>query len=60
MGPRRRVVGSEKMPVDYKPAGYHTVTPHLVEEGAEQLIHFIAGVLDGVERAARAVQATSV
>lgn len=37
------------MPVNYKPAGYHTVTPYLVVNGAEQLIAFIVGVLDGTE-----------
>ncbi|GAC1637365.1 MAG: VOC family protein [Chloroflexota bacterium] len=37
------------MPVEYKPAQYHTVTPYLVVDGAEQIISFIVDVLDGTE-----------
>jgi uncharacterized glyoxalase superfamily protein PhnB len=37
------------MPVEYKPAKYHTVTPYLVVDGAERLITFISDVLDGTE-----------
>jgi uncharacterized glyoxalase superfamily protein PhnB len=37
------------MPVDYKPAEYHTVTPYLIVDGAERLITFISDVLDGTE-----------
>ena len=38
------------MPIDYKPAGYNTVTPYLVAEaGAEHLIAFIVDVLEGTE-----------
>jgi len=38
------------MPIDYKPAGYNTVTPYLVAEaGAERLIAFIVDVLEGTE-----------
>jgi uncharacterized glyoxalase superfamily protein PhnB len=37
------------MPVEYKPAEYHTVTPYLVVDGAERLITFISDVLDGTE-----------
>jgi PhnB protein len=37
------------MPVDYKPAEYHTVTPYLVVDGAERLITFIVDVLNGIE-----------
>jgi len=37
------------MPVEYKPAEYHTVTPYLVVNGAEQLMAFIVDVLDGTE-----------
>jgi PhnB protein len=38
------------MSVDYKPAGYHTVTPYLIADGGgERLIAFIVDVLDGTE-----------
>jgi PhnB protein len=37
------------MPVEYKPAEHHTVTPYLVVEGAERLMTFITTVLDGTE-----------
>lgn len=37
------------MPIEYKPAEYHTVTPYLVVNGAEQLVAFIVQVLDGTE-----------
>ena len=37
------------MPVEYKPAGHHTVTPYLVVQGAERLMTFIVDVLDGTE-----------
>lgn len=37
------------MSVDFKPAGYHTVTPYLIVDGAERLLAFIVGVLDGTE-----------
>jgi uncharacterized glyoxalase superfamily protein PhnB len=34
---------------EYKPSGYHTVTPYLVVDGAERLIAFIVDVLGGTE-----------
>jgi PhnB protein len=37
------------MAVDFKPAGYHTVTPYLVVEGAERLLAFILDALGGTE-----------
>lgn len=35
------------MSVNYKPEGYHTITPYLVVEGAEQLIEFVQTVFGG-------------
>ena len=35
--------------MNYKPDGYHPVTPYLVVDGAEELIAFITTVLDGKE-----------
>ena len=35
--------------VQYKPDGYHAVTPYLTVDGAEELIGFIQSVLDGEE-----------
>jgi PhnB protein len=37
------------VPVEYKPSGYHTVTPYLIVDGAESLMTFIVNVLDGTE-----------
>jgi PhnB protein len=37
------------VPVEYKPSGYHTVTPYLIVDGAERLMAFIADALDGTE-----------
>ena len=37
------------MAVEFKPAGYHAVTPYLVVDGAERLITFILDVLGGTE-----------
>jgi PhnB protein len=37
------------MSVDFKPAGYRTVTPYLVVDGAGRLIAFIVDVLGGTE-----------
>ncbi|HEY8674265.1 MAG TPA: VOC family protein [Candidatus Dormibacteraeota bacterium] len=35
------------MAVEFKPAGYHAVTPYLVVDGAERLITFILDVVGG-------------
>lgn len=37
------------MAVEFKPAGYHAVTPYLVVDGAERLITFMVDVLGGTE-----------
>jgi PhnB protein len=37
------------MAVEFKPAGYHAVTPYLVVDGAERLITFMLDVLGGTE-----------
>ncbi|HEY7579043.1 MAG TPA: VOC family protein [Acetobacteraceae bacterium] len=37
---------SEAMAVNVKPAGYHTLTPYLVVEGAGRLIEFLEEVFD--------------
>jgi PhnB protein len=37
------------MPVDFKPPGYHTVTPYLIVDGTEGLITFMLDVLGGTE-----------
>lgn len=37
------------MTVAYKPDGYHTVTPYLTVQAAEELMTFIADVLGGSE-----------
>jgi PhnB protein len=37
------------MSVEFKPAGYHTVTPYLIVDGAERLLGFIVDVLGGTE-----------
>ena len=36
--------------IQYKPDGYHTVTPYLLVRGASQLIDFLKRVLDAEER----------
>jgi len=37
------------MAVEFKPAGYHAVTPYLVVDGAERLITFMLDVVGGTE-----------
>jgi PhnB protein len=37
------------MAVEFKPAGYHAVTPYLIVDGAERLITFMLDVLGGTE-----------
>jgi PhnB protein len=37
------------MAVEFKPAGYHAVTPYLVVDGADRLITFMLDVLGGTE-----------
>ena len=37
------------MSVNYKPEGYHTVTPYLVVEGANSLIDFMKQAFDATE-----------
>lgn len=37
------------MSVNYKPEGYHTVTPYLVVEGASHLIDFLKQAFDATE-----------
>jgi PhnB protein len=37
------------MTIEYKPSGYHTVTPYLIVDGAERLMTFIVDVLGGTE-----------
>jgi PhnB protein len=36
--------------VNAKPAGYHSLTPYLVVEGAARLIEFLAEVFDARKR----------
>ena len=38
------------MAVNAKPAGYHSLTPYLVVEGAARLIEFLAEVFDAQEK----------
>lgn len=35
------------MSVNYKPEGFHTITPYLVVENADKLVEFIERVFDG-------------
>ena len=37
------------MAVEFKPAGYHAVTPYLIVDGAERLIAFMLDVVGGTE-----------